>query len=460
MGAGTLERQLGGKQRTQVIVGLACVLALSSADVATVGASAVELRHGLHITNTDIGLLVTTTALVGGLASLPFGVLADRVCRTKMLGGAIALWAGAMVGSAAVQSFGQLLGMRILLGAVTAAAGPFVASLVGDYFAGSERGRIYGYILAGELVGAGFGFGVAGDIAAISWRASFLVLAFPAVVLAAFVARLPEPNRGTTQPLVSDGGGGGADGEDDDVRELALAAEPRPAERPGPPRGRGLRHTIRIARYILGVRTNVLLIAASASGYYFLSGAETFGVEFVRFQYGVSQAAANPLLLLVGIGTVAGVLAGGSVADSLVHRGFLTARIIVSAAAALLAAAAFLPAILTREATTAVLLLFIAGFGLAAQNPPLDAARLDIMPSALWGRAESVRTVVRTFAQALAPLVFGAVSDYVFGGRRTGLEATFLVMLLPLLGSAYILYRARTSYVADVSAAALQEARC
>ena len=38
------------------------------------------------------------------------------------------------------------------------------------------RGRIYGYILAGELLGAGFGFGVAGGLAALSWRASFLAL--------------------------------------------------------------------------------------------------------------------------------------------------------------------------------------------------------------------------------------------------------------------------------------------
>ena len=44
---------------------------------------------------------------------------------------------------------------------------------------------------------------------------------------------------------------------------------------------------------------------------------------------------------------------------------------------------------------------------LSAANPPLDAARLDIMPAGLWGRAESVRTFVRSLAQALAPLLFG-----------------------------------------------------
>jgi predicted MFS family arabinose efflux permease len=74
-----LESALGGAERTRVIVLLASVLALSSADAATVGAAATPLRHALGISNTDIGLLVTVTSLVAALASLPFGVLADRV---------------------------------------------------------------------------------------------------------------------------------------------------------------------------------------------------------------------------------------------------------------------------------------------------------------------------------------------------------------------------------------------
>ena len=88
---------------------------------------------------------------------------------------------------------------------VTAAAGPIVASLVGDYFEGSERGRIYSYILTGELLGAGLGFAVTGDIAALSWRASFVLLALPAFVLAWFVLRLPEPDRGGRSPLLPEG---------------------------------------------------------------------------------------------------------------------------------------------------------------------------------------------------------------------------------------------------------------
>jgi MFS family permease len=76
------------------------------------------------------------------------------------------------------------------------------------------------------------------------------------------------------------------------------------------------------------------------------------------------------------------------------------------------------------------------------------------MPAPLWGRAEGIRTFVRTAAQALAPLLFGFTSDYVFGGGKGALRWTFLVMLVPLAISALYLFRALRSYPRDVATAA------
>jgi len=91
---------------------------------------------------------------------------------------------------------------------------------------------------------------------------------------------------------------------------------------------------------------------------------------------------------------------------------------------------------------------------LSAQNPPIDAARLDIMPPWLWGRAEGVRNFIRTGAQALAPVLFGAVSQYVFGGGNSGLKWTFVVMMVPLSASAVFLFAAARRYPVDVATAA------
>jgi predicted MFS family arabinose efflux permease len=456
-GSRALTTHLGGAERTRIILLLAAVLALSSADAATVGASATELRSSLHISNTDIGLLVSVTSLVAAFASIPFGILADRVRRTWTLAAAIVLWGVAMIWSATVPSFDRLLLARLFLGGVTAAAGPLVASLVGDYFAASERGRILGYILAGELAGAGLGFALSGNLAALSWRAAFVVLALPAFVLAWLVFRMPEPARGGSDALLHPDATP-EEGDDPDAPTDAQRLADEHAIEPDPelilttdPRRMGL---IEATRYILRIRTNIALILASACGYYFLGGVQTFGVEFVGLQYHIGHALSTLLLLVIGIGGVGGVLAGGAVGDFLLRRGYLNGRITTAAFAACAATIVFVPALFTGSALTALPYIVVAVFMLSAQNPPLDAARLDIMVPLLWGRAEGVRTLLRTLAQAFAPLLFGAVSDHVFGGGRSGLQWTFVVMLLPLAASAFFLFRARGTYPRDVATAA------
>ena len=453
---------LGGEERTRVIVVLAAILALSGADAATVGASATALRHGLHISNTDIGLLVAVTSLVGAVATLPFGVLADRVRRTRVIGATIMLWGVAMLWSATASNFDELLWTRVFLGAVTASAGPMVASLVGDWFGSWERGRIYGVILAGEYLGAGVGFAITGNISALSWRAAFVILALPAFFLALAVWRTREPERGGRGVLAHayeqpppEALQETSEPQETDAQRLAneqgIEPDPELVADGAQARRMGL---IRATRYVLRVRTNIVLIAASACGYYFLAGVQTFGSEFAQEQYGIDQGLANLLLLVVGGGALAGTLFGGAAGDWLLKRGRLTARVSTPAVAAAATFVLFIPAIFTRGAVTAVPYLTAAAFFLAAQNPPLDAARLDVMPPRLWGRAEAVRTLLRSLAMALAPLLFGAVSDHVFGGGRSGLQWTFVVMLVPLGASAYLLFRGLRYYPRDVATAA------
>ena len=464
----------GGPARTRIVLVLGSVLALSSADTATVGAAAIQLRHALGIGNTDIGLLVAVTSVVGAVFSVPFGVLADRTRRTWMLAITIVIWGVAMIWGATAGSFSQLLFDRIWLGAVTAATGPTVASLVGDWIPGSERGKIYGYILTGELVGAGVGFAVTGDIAALSWRAAFVILALPAFFLAWLVFRLPEPARGGQGVLGPEPGYGPPAGAAEPP-ESPAESQTRPESQRHPPsdaqrmaQERGIAPDpglLRLAagrrmgfftavKYVLRVRTNVALIVSGACGYYFLAGVSTFGVEFVRGQYGVGQVLANLLLLVVGGGAVIGVLTGGPIGDALLHRGRLSGRVTVAAVAATATVLLFIPALLTRSALTALPYVVLAAAALSAQNPPIDAARLDIMPAWLWGRAEGVRNLVRTGAQALAPLLFGVVSQYVFGGGNNGLRWTFWVMMLPLSASAVFLFAAARRYPVDVATAA------
>ena len=409
--ADALANTLGGRVRRRVVVLLACVLALDSADLATVGSVAGELERGLHISNVQLGLLVSLPSLVGALATIPVGILTDRVTRVPMLAGSVLAWSVAMALSGLASSFAMLLVTRVALGAVTATAGPTVSSLIGDFIPARERARIYGFILSGELLGAGFGFLVSGEAAAaLSWRAAFLILAIPSLALAIAIPRLlPEPARGGESRLEPGASRFAArrrrpertapvsDGPREDslarskVRELGVRAREELVLTEDPA-GMSLWEAF---RYTLRIPTNVILIIASALGYFYFAGIQTFGIVYFRGWYGVSHAAATLLITVLAAGAILGVLSGGRLADRMLRAGRLDGRIIVGGWSYILATVCFVPALVTHSLVLSLPLFLVAAAALAARNPPLDAARLDVMHSRLWGRAEAVRTVLR-----------------------------------------------------------------
>ncbi len=471
----------GGPARFRVVVLLALVLALNGADMSTVGAAGPELKPALGLSNTEIGLLLTVSQLAAALASLPMGVLADRTRRQRMVWISIVFWSLAMAASGAAVSYPMLLTSRIGLGVVTAAAGPPLVSLVGDFFPAAERGRIWGLILAGELAGIGGGVILSGTLASISWRLPFFVLAVLSAVAAVAIYRLlPEPARGGQSELkvgqrrirtVEEVGGKGEPAAGP-RRRSAARATPGQAT-PGTPAASreesapvdvdGLSWP-RAIRYVLRTRTYLYLIFASALGYFYLAGIQSFILILVRTRYDVPQVAATLLLGAVGSGAILGVVSGGRIADWLVRRGRVAGRLEVAAAAFGLAAVLLVPALLAPSLPVAAVCFFFAAVALGAPNPPMDASRLDVMQFRLWGRAESVRSLLRTGLQAAGPLTFGALADLLGPGARAGRVAAgalpshragglllaFLIMIAAIVLAGVMAFLARRPYPADV----------
>jgi MFS family permease len=489
---GEVVKRVGGPARARVILLFGAVLALNGADTATVGAVAPQLEHALHIGNTKIGLLASVSLLVGAVFTIPVGLLVDRYKRIPILAGSIVLWSFASLLSAFTGSYGGLLLTRLFLGAVAASAGPAIASLTGDYFPARERGHVYAYILGGEIAGTAVGFIVSGSVASlIDWRAAFVVLAIPGFFLARTLWRtVPEPLRGgqsRLEPGVIDLGEAVAEASSRAEWEWEQAGAPPEAEddlahraaqergvRPNPrlvltedPREMPLSRAI---RYILSIPSNVMLIIGSSLGYFYFAGLSTFALLFVKGHYHANQATAELVLLALVAGSMLGTLVSGRVTDSMVRRGFLEARVWVPAVCYFAAAALLVPGVLGSHLTPALWFDVGGAALLSAANPPLDAARLDVMPAGLWGRAESTRTFLRSLVQALAPLVFGGLADLIAGiapaqtpigthpggvsaNTATGLEFSFLILLATLAAAGVFLARARKTYAEDVATA-------
>ena len=482
---------------------LAGVLGVEGANVGSVGALARQLEKAFNIGNTELGLLTTATALVAAVAGLPFGVLADRSKRVRILSWTVAGGAVCMVASGLAQGYLMLLLTRFALGAATAASGPVVASLTGDLFPAEDRSRIFGMVLTGELVGAGVGLAVSTELGAVAgWRTPLFVLAVPSAVVAVLLWRLlPEPARGGqswlypgaeeikpaeeaqgaeaegTSPISPEGDGRGAEDQSTtdaaNVREVARDLEGVHANSKRILRQDAASMSPRAAAtYVLRIPSNLVLIAASALGYFFLAGLQAFAVLFAETRYGISQTLVVFVLVAAGAGGIVGTLYGGRLADSLIRKGRPDARVVVAGIAFVAAAIAFLPGLLSSSILVALPFFAIAAAFSAAPEAPLDAARLDVVPSRLWGRAEAVRTFARNILQSLAPLLFGYVSSS-FGGPRSGaaafnnrhlqavagrgLEFSFIIMLAPLIAAGILLLVTRRTYLVDVATADVSE---
>lgn len=480
---------VGGPARYRVITLFAAVLALSGADASTVGAVAPQLEHALHIGNAKIGLLTSVSLLVGAVFVIPVGLFVDRYKRIPLLAISVLLWSIASIVAALSASYWHLLLARLALGAVTATAGPAIASLTGDYFPARERGRIYSFILGGEALGTAAGFIVSGSLASlIDWRAAFIALGIPGFFLARSLWRtIPEPRRGGQSWLEP-----GASEIDPTPDHRDWGGEEAFAARETPPdlvheaaRQRGVEPDPRLVlhedpqqmplaeavRYTLSIPTNLMLIFGSALGYFYFAGLQTFALLFVRGHYHVGQATSELGLGILVLGALVGTLLSGQLTDLLVRSGVLHARIVVPAVCYLGAVVVLIPGILGTHLFPALWFDTAGAALISAANPPLDAARLDIMPAGLWGRAESIRTVLRSLAQAVSPLLFGGLADLIAGivpsqapigthpglvspSTARGLEITFLIMLSALAAAGVFLLRARHTYPTDVATAA------
>jgi predicted MFS family arabinose efflux permease len=426
--------------RLQPIVLLALVVGLQSADAGTVGALVVPLKKSLHINDFQVGLLVTVSSGVGALATLLAGALADRAVRVRLLWTTLLVCSAAMALSAAAPNYGWLLASRVGLGAAMAVSGPVVASLVGDYFEPVERGRVCGLVLAGEGTCTAVGLLVAGELGAVSWRLAFCWLAVIGLAVAVAVAvMLREPPRGGHNRPRDAGA---------EVRRRSVWAD---------------------IRCVLSIRTNVVLIIGSSFGYFFSTGLSTFGVALFCGRFHIGQALATALTSVLGVGALIGALSTGRIADWLTRRGQISARIMMGGATFLAAAIFILPTLLTDNLVLALMFAFPAGIALGGVNPPLNAARLDIVHSQLRGTAEAVRSALASATTGLAPMAFGALSTALgqtelagtgatAPGGTNGLGPTFLIMLVTLVIAAGMLFCvARRTYPRDVATAMASE---
>jgi MFS family permease len=180
-----------------------------------------SIKADLQLDDAQIGFLYGTAfAVFYSLFGIPLGRLADSWYRGRLMAIGLALWSSMTALSGFASSFGMLATARVGVGIGEASASPAAYSMIADYFPKERRATALSIYSSGLYIGGGIALPVGGfilaewgrrfpDVAAsplglAPWKAAFLAVGLPGLLLAAWIWNLKEPLRGAIDGHPSD----------------------------------------------------------------------------------------------------------------------------------------------------------------------------------------------------------------------------------------------------------------
>jgi MFS family permease len=98
-----------------------------------------EIRHGLHLSYSQMGLLLSAFAWSYGLAQIPAGIAVDKFGARLALGAGMMLWSIAQIGAGFASSLAQFVTARVALGLGESPMYIGGTRICADYFAAKDR---------------------------------------------------------------------------------------------------------------------------------------------------------------------------------------------------------------------------------------------------------------------------------------------------------------------------------
>ena len=185
--------------RWYVLAVMTIVYALNIADRFSISTLIEPIRLELQLTDSGVAFLTgVALALFYVTIGIPIALLADKANRRNILAIALALWSAMTAVCGLAQNYWQLLLARFGVGIGEAGGTPPATSILADKFPAAKRPMALTIFALGACLGAWLGSSVAGGVADKGgWRAAFLALGIPGVVVALIVwLTVKEPQRG------------------------------------------------------------------------------------------------------------------------------------------------------------------------------------------------------------------------------------------------------------------------
>lgn len=381
--AGAAAPPVPGRYLILLILTLVTTCAVMDRAVITICVEAI--RREFHLTDGQFGLASGLAfSVTFGLATLPFGLLADRVNRRNLIAGSIAFWSCMTAICGLAPNFLVLLVGRMGIGAGEAAGQSAIVSTIADLFPPNRRARAVAVYFVSNPLGAMAALGAGGLILqAYGWRAVWLAAAIPGFFCAlALWGLTKEPPRATS----------GEAKKKASLREAVGSL------------GEAFRYIAgRPALAHLLVAMTLMALCAQATA----SWAAAF---FMRYHH-AQPAQIGPILAVAMCFGILGALYSGTVADWLSRRDarrgawFLAATAI--AIVPVLLAALFAP---SDKVSIAIYVFEV--FITFQFSPPSVAMSLSLTEPRIRATVYSVSTLAATVVGiGLGPTITGLLSD-------------------------------------------------
>lgn len=371
---------------------LTIILAFNYLDRLALGIVLQDIKIDLQLNDTQLGLITGLAfAVFYSCMGIPIARWADRGNRVLIISVTTTVWSAAVALCALASSFLQLLIIRIAVAVGEAGCIPPAHSLIGDHFTRGERPRALARYMLGVPVSLAVGYFAAGWLNELyGWRATFVLLGLPGLVLAVLVwLTLPEPRMSSTLKQEMPGGGS------IEMHESAANI--------------GFNE---VCRVLWKNRTFRHLLMCFAVWYFFGYGLLQWTPAFFIRSHGMATGELGTWFALVyGIGGSLGVYLGGELAARHATNNERL-QLIFCGIAFVVFAIVNLLAYLSSTPTVAIAFLAVGAFGGNMAQGPILATIQTLIPPRM--RAFSIALVylfANLIGMGLGPLAAGALSD-------------------------------------------------
>ena len=411
------------------------------------------LKDVFHVNDAALGIIPFCVSIVGNVSALGVAWFCSRHARTKVLACMFVIWGVfiALAGLSPTSVFGSaVLGFAVFAVVRTASASmeatdPAAYPLIADWWPVERRAAKMSVFNTLSAIGAFIGLIVAGVLVDNGqWRLAFILWLPIALVGAALIRSRREPERGAQDAAYAQRLEEETTAEDHEhVIEVVEGEPPLEALAVAGVAQKGL---IASLRAVAELRSWRLAAVGFAVGGLMGNSMMTWGIPYFKRTFGLSGTEAAGLAPVLGLGAFVGVLAGGFIADRMLERGIVRARLYVTAAGFAGGGVFMIGAFSTTHLAIAAPLLAI-GTGLyTLPTGPQYALMMDVTPAPMRSQAAAALNVL---------LATGALGSLLTGGLSTlfgeNLRLALLIMSPCYLGGAFIVFMARRTYVDDVA---------